>query len=133
MNQREDGWLRMTLREMRSVRWVHLVSGLDECDGRDGRDGRATHCGSATSISGYTEWLGGPDLELTLGWDWIVDLACERPSWRRSGTPRTNVMLTDEVGRDCDYHLNLATLGELIDALAWQNEARCAIAMRYAA
>jgi hypothetical protein len=120
----------MTLREIRSVRWVHLVSGLDEYDGRDGR---ATPCGAATSISGYTEWLGGPELQLTLGWDWIVDLTCECPSWRRSGTPRTNVLLTDVFGRDCDYHLNLATLGELVDALAWQDEARSAIAMRYAA
>jgi hypothetical protein len=63
MKKHDDGWLRMALRDARSIRRVHLLSGLDEVDPEQPR------CGSLTTISGYTEWLGGSQLEVTLGWD----------------------------------------------------------------
>ena len=127
MKRQDDGWFRMALRVARSIRWVHLISGLDEVDPEQPR------CGSQTTISGYTEWLGGSHLEVTLGWDWTVDMAGVVPELRRSGGPRSNLLLTDPAGRDFDWHRNLATLARLVDALQWEGEARSAIEMRYAA
>ena len=123
----QDGYVRMTLHEMRTLSLVHLVSGLDEAD-------RALpRCGARTTITGYTEWIGGTGMDVTLGWDWRVDMSGPLPLWRRCGTPRSNVMLLDGGGRDVEWRKNLMLLGAVVDRLPWAEQARSAIAMRYAA
>ena len=123
----DDGFLRMTLSELRSLQLVHLLSGLDDVDPALRR------CGARTTITGYTEWLGGAAMDVTLGWDWRFDPAGAMPLWRRSGSPRSNVLLLDADGRDVPWHRNLVLLGAVVDALPWAEQARSAIALRYAA
>jgi hypothetical protein len=123
----EDGLIRLTLRQMRALPLVHLLSGLDEFEPNVPR------CGSRTTITGYTEWLGGPSLDVTMGWDWRFEMAGPVPLWRRSGSPRSNVQLVDSYGRDMEWDRNLILLGSVVDALSWAEQARSAISQRYAA
>lgn len=126
MNTYADGYVRATLDEVLSVRFAHLISGLDES-----REGVA-RCGARTTISGYTEWVGEADPKVTVGWDWIVDFGSGQPHWRRVGPPRTNVLLVDGSAQDYDWNRSLKVLGTVVDALPWQQQASTAIAARYA-
>lgn len=135
MEPGDDGLVRLTLRQMRELPLVHLMSGLDEAPAEGLGPGVTLlpRCGCMTTLSGYTEWLGGETLTVTLGWDWCLDLAHGTPSWRRLGEPRSNVQLVDAGGRDLVYRRNLVLLGAVVDTLPWAAQARDAIAMRYAA
>lgn len=113
-----DGFLRLRLGTMLSVRMVHLVSGLD-----DEPDGNAV-CGTATSITGYTEWISEIGAaKISLGWDWCLerqrcgDIACVRV-----GLPRSNVMLVDGNNRDYGWDRNLEVLASVVDALSWSEK-----------
>ena len=121
----KDGYMRLTLDEVLSVQFEHLVSGLDE-------DGEvAVPCGAPTTISGYTEWVGQTDPPLTVGWDWVVEPGRGNAQWRRVGLPRTNVLLVDCSSGDFDWHISLEVLGTVVDTLAWQDQTKSAIEMRY--
>jgi hypothetical protein len=122
-----DGFLRLTLEEVLSVQFTHLISGLDEFGNA------AAPCGTPTTISGYTEWIGQVEPALTVGWDWLLEPDSSRPRWRRVGLPRTNVLLVDRASRDLDWHRSLEVLATVVDALPWQEQARSAIEVRYAA
>ena len=120
-----DGYVRLTLDEVLSVQFAHLVSGLDE-------DCEATvPCGAPTTISGYTEWVGKTDPPLTVGWDWVIDPGRDKAHWRRVGLPRTNVLLVDRSSSDFDWYMSLQVLSTVVDALPWQDQAKSAIEMRY--
>jgi hypothetical protein len=120
-----DGYVRLTLDEILSVQFAHLVSGLDE----DGQ--AAVHCGAPTTISGYTEWVAKTSPPLSFGWDWVVEPDCGRAQWRRVGLPRTNVLLVDVSEGDYDWHINLHVLATVVDALPWQDQIKSAIEGRY--
>lgn len=124
MNGSHDGYVRLTLDEVLSVRFAHLISGLDEDAG--------AVCGGCTTITGYTEWIGKTDPTVTVGWDWIVEAYAGQPRWRRVGLPRTNVLLVDSSRRDYTWPKSLAVLGTVVDALAWQSTAEQALSERYA-
>jgi len=120
MHASTEGYLRMTLKEVLSLRFTHLFSGLDEsCD--------SDRCGSRTTITGYTEWLAG-NPPITIGWDWMV--TAQR--WVRVGSPRSNVLLVDPTERSYSRATSEAVLGTIVDTIAWQEQARCAVYNRYA-
>jgi hypothetical protein len=121
-----DGFLRMSLEEVLSLPFTHLVSGLDEPPA----DAVAT-CGSRTTISGYTEWVASTDPPVTVGWDWVVDAAGQARRWMRVGPPRSNVLLVDSTEYPYDWTKNEAILGTVVDAIPWQEQARRAVAQRY--
>jgi hypothetical protein len=124
MNEHSDGYLRLTLDEVLSVQFAHLMSGLDD-------DGAREPCGTPTTISGYTEWIGHADPPLTVGWDWVIDPGHGCPRWRRVGAPRTNVLLVDTQSHDYEWTRSLAVLGTVVDALPWEDEASSSISSRY--
>ncbi|MFT4101586.1 MAG: DUF4902 domain-containing protein [Burkholderiaceae bacterium] len=120
----DDGFLRIVLDELLSVRLTHLVSGLDDHE-PPGRH----RCGTRTSIMGYTEWAGqGDGALISLGWDWRLELqrgggvGCVRV-----GLPRSNVMLVDSVNRDYGWDRNLEALAGVVDAIPWSGATRRAI------
>ena len=120
-----DGYLRLTLGEVLSLQFAHLMSGLDE-------DAEAApHCGAQTTISGYTEGVGKTDPPLSVGWDWVIDPSRGNAQWRRVGLPRTNALLVDCSSCDLDWHISLEVLGTVVDALPWQDQTKSAIDMRY--
>jgi hypothetical protein len=123
MSTLHDGFVRLTLDDVLSVPFRHLVSGLDSA--------HATSCGTSTTISGYTEWVSATHPTITVGWDWVI-AAEGGGAWRRVGLPRSNLMLVDPARRDYAWDRNLAVLATVVDAIPWQDEARCAISQRYA-
>jgi hypothetical protein len=120
-----DGFVRLTLDAMLSVPFRHLLSGLDQTD-------PDPPCGCATTISGYTEWVSDADPSISVGWDWTIEPRPGSVGWRRVGLPRSNVMLVDPSRADYPWERNLAVLATVVDAIPWQEQARDAIATRYA-
>jgi hypothetical protein len=119
-----DGFLRIALSDLLSVRMIHLLSGVDEDDLHSWH-----HCGTPTLIMGYTEWVGeGKAGAISLGWDWRLEqhewgeLACVRV-----GLPRSNVMLVDAANCDYGWDRNLEMLASVVDAIPWSDQTQRAI------
>jgi hypothetical protein len=121
-----DGFVRLTLDDVLSVPFKHLLSGLDE-------DAAPLPCGTSTTISGYTEWISDTQPKITVGWDWIVAPDGSGSYWRRIGLPRSNLLLVDTARNDYAWDRNLVVLATVVDAIPWQEQARTALVERYAA
>jgi hypothetical protein len=121
-----DGFVRLTLDDVLSVPFKHLLSGLDE-------DAAPLPCGTSTTISGYTEWISDTQPKITVGWDWIVAPDGSGSYWRRIGLPRSNLLLVDTARNDYAWDRNLVVLATVVDAIPWQEQARTAVVERYAA
>ncbi len=122
-----DGLVRLSLDTILSMHLHHLISGMDEEDPPAPQD-----CGRQTTLSGYTEWVGDKEPELTIGWDWTVESGGGKTRWTRTGPPRSNIMLIDKDARDVGWEKSLAILATFVDAMAWAEQAMQAITIRYA-
>lgn len=119
-----DGFLRVALTDLLSVHLFHQMSGLDDDDPQT-----PLRCGTATSIMGYTEWVGGePAAPISLGWDWRLDQdVCGDVTCVRVGLPRSNVMLVDVSNRDYGWNRNLEILATVVDAMPWADQTQRAL------
>ncbi|GAB6039849.1 DUF4902 domain-containing protein [Endothiovibrio diazotrophicus] len=122
----EDGYIRLSLTEVRSTLLVHALSGLDE-EGPNLALGVDRRC----EISGYTEWVSLTKPAISLGWDWRLSLADERARYERVGAPRSNVMLLDALQRDIGQLASDTLIESIIDSIEWQAETAEAIRARY--
>ncbi|WP_077000741.1 DUF4902 domain-containing protein [Variovorax sp. KK3] len=123
-----DGLLRVPMQALRTLRPVHLVSGLHE----DPFEDRLHDCGQLTNIRGYTEWTDGDRTVVTLGWDWEIGCAGGLIRWHRVGLPFTNLLLVGGDRQDLPWQRSLECLGSWIDTLAWSGPACEALRIRYA-
>lgn len=126
MHLSSDGLIRLTVDQLLSTPLEHLVSGVDL-----DADGTPMACGTQTSLSGYTEWVSTRDPTISIGWDWRLQTLAEGVRWIRVGLPRSNLMLTQDSGRDTSWHGNLEILGTVVDALAWREILPQVVAARY--
>lgn len=115
-----DGYVRLPTARLYRVPLVHLYSewepgeapagrddGWDDgCDsGWDGGDepavrGPLHRCGEALAeLNGHTEWAGGDDPLVSIGWDWRACWFAGRLRWM-AGDVRSNLMLVDDRGSD---------------------------------
>ena len=110
----DDGYIRLPRRALDQLRLVHLVSGLDgeACAGAAG----AVY----SAISGYTEWATTSSPAVSVGWDWHIDTLARPVSAACRDTPRSNVMLVDEQGRDIGPDHTARCLQRLLDTLEWK-------------
>jgi hypothetical protein len=106
---------------------THLVSGVDP----DPRPALG-HCGSATFLSGYTEWVSTRSPTISIGWDWCLQPGPDGATWSRVGLPSSNVMLTVGREHDAGWSKNQDLLATVVDALPWQEYLPTAVAARYA-
>ncbi len=120
-----DGFLRIALSDLLSVNLTHLVSGLNVVSGMQ-------QCGTVSSITGYTEWVGEtPEATISLGWDWRLEPdACGDVNCVRVGLPYSNVMLVDAANRDYGWNRNLEILATVVDAMPWADQTQRAIQQR---
>lgn len=116
MHLRPNGLVLLSSVELDEVVFIHLTSALDEAEFDS-----VAHCGSATVITGYTEWITQGRFPLTIGWDW--KLSAERETSllpERLGLIRTNICLTSSEGHRLDWEHNLRQLSRWIDKqLVW--------------
>lgn len=116
MHLRPNGLVLLSSAELDGVVFIHLTSALD-----DAESDSATRCGTATVITGYTEWMAQGLPPLTIGWDWKLVTAHDTPILpRRLGLIRTNICLTSSEGHQLDWEHNLMQLSRWIDKrLVW--------------
>lgn len=122
---RADGFLRLSLDEIFSIRLHHLMSRIDE------EDANLAACGRVTSITGYTEWVSTTQPAVTLGWDWSMEWRQSEVYCVRLGMPRSNVMLVDNRRHDYGWRANLVVLAAIVDAIAWNQFTAEAINVQY--
>ena len=121
-----DGYVRLTLEQFQAIPLVHILSGLDPDDPLPLHEGA-----SRTHISGYTEWVSEAAPVITLGWDWQMEGATGQARYLRTGFPRSNIMLVDDLWRDLGPANTAKLLEAAIDKTAWQAAVRLHIMDRY--
>jgi hypothetical protein len=122
-----DGYVRLTLEAFEQITLVHLLSGLDEDDPAPLREGAI-----CTEITGYTEWVSTTTPVISVGWDWMLRSFQGQAHYKKSGEPRSNLMLIDSQQRDLGTARTTVLLEQLIDGMAWQDEVKECINRRYA-
>jgi len=120
------GQVQLNVQELMELRLEHLHSAADP----DPNQADALRrCGTATTLRGYTEWLGVAHVPISIGWDWCVYTATtlgapkgQPHCWQRDDWPRTNMQLHDEHGHPLPWRHNLCVLATWVDAQDWQAE-----------
>jgi Domain of unknown function (DUF4902) len=124
----EDGYLRLTLRRLRAVPLVHLISGLDVDPGGE----QPESVGAMLAvIAGYTEWTSLTTPAISVGWDWLLHVADREVRYLRMGEPRSNIMLLDPHHRDLGPMQTAVALALLVDELVWQVTVSEYVRLRY--
>lgn len=113
----KDGYIRIEQHALRSLQFVHLVSGSDEDAPPPGHWVRV-----GAGATGHTEWVTITIPAVSIGWEWAVDDAGRDPIPQRVGHPYGNVMIVDEQGQDVGAERSAHLLDDLADRLAWQAE-----------
>lgn len=121
-----DGYIRIGFDALRARRFEHLLSGIDDSDHTPQATGA-----TATTISGYTEWIVHQAPAITLGWDWQLIIAGRDLAYSRSGPCRSNLMLTATDDASLGIEQTEALLHVLIDTLPWQKTLEQALQARY--
>ena len=121
-----DGYVRLTPEQFQAIPLVHLLSGLDPDEPLPLHEGA-----SRTDISGYTEWVSETAPVITLGWDWRMEGASGQARYLRTGLPRSNIMLVDDLRRDLGSAKTAKLLEAAIDKTAWQAVVQRRIMDRY--
>ena len=120
------GQVQVTAQELVALRLKHLFSATDTAPTDLPAERR---CGAATTLTGYTEWLGDADVPISIGWDWCIGIQPTRTSsvsseqaayWQRYDLPHTNIQLLDEHGHALTWEDNLRVLASWVDAQDWQ-------------
>jgi len=124
----DDGLLHLRLQDLRTLRLVHLISGIDE----DLADEGEPRCGASATLSGYTEWISPHEPTLTLGWDWQLDTSAAASRIVRLGLPRTNVLIMRGAQDPLRWEQSLHLLAAFIDEFDWSGPAFGAVCERYA-
>lgn len=123
-----DGYVRLSPASLMALSLRHFLSGLDDDIGLNAADD-----GTQALICGYTEWLSTSAPAVTIGWDWHLDLTGGCPRYVRTGCPRSNIMLIDEVnGGDLGHDETSASIILKIDQSGWEDSVQKHISMRYA-
>lgn len=124
MNVTSMGQVQATVQELLALRMRHLFSAADP----EPTDAPvALRCGTVTTLSGYTEWVGEAELPISIGWDWRIDVEGQASRWRRDDLPRSNIQLLDEHGNALAWEDNLRVLATWVDALAWTGDVAQAV------
>lgn len=121
-----DGLIRLSIEELLSTPMTHLVSGVDTDEATT-----LSHCGTVTSISGYTEWVSADSPNISIGWDWCIQSGSCGSFWARVGLPSSNVLLVDSRCNHEDWDKSRNVLATIVDALPWREYIPKLIASRY--
>lgn len=122
----DDGLVRLPEQALSTVRLRHFVSGLDVPEAAP-----IPGCGDVTEVTGFTEWIAGRCPYISLGWDWVLDVLHGHTFLKRTGEPRSNVMLVDGHMRDLGMAASLRRLTAIVDGLAWNKTVWPFIVQRY--
>jgi len=110
MELSDDGFIRMVFGDLMRTRLFHLVSINEE----------NSFAAPYTKMFGYTEWVSQTPSVVSIGWDWklkhddrVIDIV-------RTGLPRSNLMLMDDLERDVGLDQTLHLICQKIDSIGWE-------------
>ena len=112
------GQAQVSVPELLALRLKHLHSAADSEPSNTPPQQR---CGTATTLSGYTEWGGDTHLPISLGWDWGIEAHAHTAQCQRDELPRINIQLVNERGHPLPWEDNLRVLATWVDAQDWQH------------
>ena len=123
-----DGYMRLTVEELRQIPLVHLISGLDEDNPALLQEGA-----TFSEITGYTEWVSTTSPTISIGWDWMLQSSqAGVVYYKRVSNPRSNLMLVDAQQRDLGPAKTATLIGKVVDKIAWRILVQDYISTRYA-
>lgn len=122
-----DGYVRLTLDTLLTIRFSHLISGVYEDTSISAGEGA-----SFSVTYGYTEWVSTAKPLLSLGWNWRLGVSQGPIQYSRMDCPYSNIMLVDERLHDLGAAKTAALLESIIDLMHWQTEVDEHIVARYA-
>ena len=112
-----DGYIRLAYQTFRQLEMTCLYSGMD--DDRPVTSGLGA---SATSITGFTEWVSHGIPAITIGWDWKLAGTDGKPCLLQTGIPGRNLMFIDQHGQDLGTEQTTTILIDWIKTFDWQTE-----------
>ncbi|MDO9105758.1 MAG: DUF4902 domain-containing protein [Methylovulum sp.] len=123
-----DGYMRLTFEEFQHIPLVHLMSGLDEDNPALSQEGAVF-----AEMTGYTEWVSTSTPTISIGWDWTFQFSqAGQFYYKRSGKPRSNLMLVDEQQHDLGQMKSDSLIESVVDRIVWQTIVQDYISARYA-
>ena len=123
-----DGYMRLTVEELRQISLVHLLSGLDEDNPALLQEGAIF-----SEITGYTEWVSTTSPAISIGWDWMLQSSqAGAVYYKRVSDPRSNLMLVDAQQRDLGPAKTATLIGKVVDKIVWRSVVQNYISTRYA-
>ncbi len=128
-----DFYLRVSLVELRRMRFEHLETALDigseplsdasemQAPAGFGGIGGTSGIGSISGLCGYTEWATLDEPSASLGWDWVMPLTAAEVILRRHSI-RTNLRVIGMEGASLGLNYSLEKLLGVIDTLPWKEK-----------
>ncbi|GAB3551452.1 hypothetical protein GCM10027343_35680 [Noviherbaspirillum agri] len=116
-----DGYIRMPLSSLNSLRFVHLYSDND-ADFLDELRGQTIPARSA----GFSEWKSSSEPSVSLGWGWFIHTPSQRMMLAPDGV-RSNVMLIDLHGYDLGPMKTSSLFGIWLGTFNWQGDVSLAL------
>ena len=77
---------------------------------------------SATSITGFTEWISHGIPAITIGWDWELAGTDGKPCLLQTGIPRRSIMFVDQHCQNLGTEQTTAILVGWFKTFDWQTE-----------
>nr|SPS05443.1 conserved protein of unknown function [Candidatus Nitrotoga fabula] len=77
---------------------------------------------SATSITGFTEWISHGILAITIGWNWELVGTDGKPCLLQTGIPGRNIMFVDQHRQNLGTEQTTAILVDWLKTFDWQTE-----------
>ncbi|WP_341686311.1 DUF4902 domain-containing protein [Limnohabitans sp.] len=116
MNITDQGLVQVRIHDLLKLRISHFYSAADaEC----APEVHVRRCGSVTTMSGFTEWIGPSLASASIGWDWLISVHPHTVQWQRVNLPRTNIQLLNLQGVPLSWAENLHVLATWVDAQCW--------------
>ncbi len=115
MSPSSDFYLRVSLEQLRSLRFALVLCGVDEDDDSElAPDAQAAQ-------AGYTEWASDQRPSHSIGWDWVSLPQGGLLALRRHSI-RTNLMLLTEGGEDAGRAATEEAIEALIAEWDWPQQ-----------
>lgn len=106
----DDGYIRLTESELRSIPIIHLYSGLHKLP---------SAVEGSTAMTGFTEWQSETIPSISIGWDWHLNKLRLPAQYELDGHPYTNVQLLDPGNLDYSADESLERIRSFIHTLNW--------------
>jgi len=105
-----DGFIRMNENQLMNYPLQHLISTVESTQIED----------SQILYYGFTEWATSLTPALSTGWDWEFVEQNGIATLKRTGLPRSNIMIVDVSGTDIGFDITETLIEKKIDTLFWE-------------